>query len=169
MTVANRVILNTIILYAKILICMFISLWTVPLVLRALGANDYGLFNLIAGVIAMLSFINGAMTVSTQRYLSVTLGMKDTEEMNYVYNASILLHVTIGAAVIVLFELAGLFLFNGFLIYEPERHNAAIWLYQMLIVGIFFTITSVPFDAVLNAHENMLVFSIISIVESLMR
>lgn len=169
MTPAQRIIVNTIILYAKILICTFISLWTVPLVLRALGASDYGLYNLIAGVIAMLSFINGAMTVSTQRYLSVTLGMKDAEEMNYVYNASILLHVTIGAAIIVLFELAGLFLFSGFLNYEPERHTAAIWLYQLLIVSIFFTIASVPFDAVLNAHENMLVFSIISIVESLLR
>ena len=169
MTTANRVILNTAILYAKILICTFISLWTVPLVLRALGASDYGLYNLIAGVIAMLSFINGAMTVSTQRYLSVTLGMKDAEEMNYVYNASILLHVTIGAAIIVLFELAGPILFSGFLNYEPTRHTAALWLYQLLIIGIFFTIASVPFDAVLNAHENMLVFSIISIVESLLR
>lgn len=169
MTTANRVIVNTVILYAKILICMFISLWTVPLLLHSLGVEDYGLYNLLAGVIAMLSFINGAMTVSTQRYLSVTLGMKDAEEMNYVYNTSILLHVSIGSVVIVLFELAGVFLFNGFLNYAPDRHTAALWLYQFLIVSIFFTIASVPFDAVINAHENMLVFSIISIVEALLR
>lgn len=166
---ANKVIFNTIILYAKILICMLISLWTIPIVLRALGASDYGLYNLIAGVVSMLSFINGAMTVSTQRYLSVTLGTHDTNDFNKVYNVSIILHITIGIAIIILFEIAGIFLFNGFLNYPAERHHVALWLYQLLIVGIFFTIISVPYDSVLNAYENMLTFSIISILEALLR
>ena len=87
MQVANRVILNTIILYANILVCMLISLWSVPLVLKALGASDYGLYNLVAGVIVMLTFLNSAMTSATQRFMSVTMGTGNTEELKSVFNA----------------------------------------------------------------------------------
>ena len=99
----NRIILNTVVLYAKIVICMAISLYTVPLVLRALGESDYGLFNLVGGVIAMLAFTNAAMTVSTQRYLSVTIGERDKQKLLQVYNLSIMLHVIIGIVVVRIF------------------------------------------------------------------
>ena len=166
---SDKVIFNTGVLYAKILICMFISLWTVPIVLRALGVSDFGLYNLLAGVVAMLSFLNGAMTVSSQRYLSVTLGANDGVQLNRVYTVSILLHLTIGIILFALFEILQPLLFNGFLNYPAERHETALWIYQMLIVGVVFTILSIPYDAVMNAYENMLAFSVISIIEALLR
>ncbi|MBR1877731.1 MAG: oligosaccharide flippase family protein [Paludibacteraceae bacterium] len=170
MNATNKIILNTIILYAKILIVMLVNLWTVPLLLRALGQNDYGLYQLVAGVITMLTFINAAMTISTQRYMSVAMGEKNGEEkLNTIYNVSLILHLLIGIVIVVALEILTPFLFHGFLNIEPDRITAAEWIYQFLIISTFFTILSVPFDAELNAYENMAVFAIISILDSLLR
>lgn len=170
MRTTNRIILNTIILYAKILIVMVINLWTVPLLLRALGQSDYGLYQLVAGVVIMLSFINAAMTVSTQRYMSVAMGESDNnDKLNVIYNVSLLLHLIIGLVIVVFLEVLTPFLFDGFLNIELDRIEAAKWIYQFLIVSTFFTIISVPFDAELNAYENMMVFAIISIIDAVLR
>lgn len=165
----NRIIVNTIILYTKILIDIFISLWTVPIVLRALGQSDYGLYNLVAGVVAMLSFLNSSMTVVTQRYMSVTMGAKDSKKVNVIYNASIRIHIVLGLVLVVLFEICSPFLFNGFLNIESDRIGAAFLLYQFMIVSTFFTVLSVPFDATLNAYENMLYFAIIALFISVLK
>jgi len=172
----NRIIFNTIVLYAKIVICMLISLWTVPLLLEALGEADFGLYNLVFGVVTLLAFINAAMTVSSQRYISVELGSGDNERVNRVYNVSLLLHFIIGIALVVILELCTPFLFGecmgvGPLLKSvtPDRIVAAQWLYQLAILCLFFTVLSVPFDAVMNAYENMLAFSIISIIEAVLK
>lgn len=169
MNANNRIIKNTIILYAKIIINMVISLWTVPLVLRALGQSDYGLYNLVAGVVAMLSFLNGSMTVVVQRYMSVTMGSGDIRKLNNVYNAGLRIHLFLGIIIIILLEMCVPFLFNGVLNIDNGRYNAAIIIFQFMVFSTFFSIISVPFDSVLNAYENMLVFSIIAIVESVMK
>ena len=77
-----RVVFNTVVLYAKIIMSMAIALVSVPLVLKALGASDYGLYNLVAGIVAMLAFLNNSMTVYTQRYMSVALGKGNREKIN---------------------------------------------------------------------------------------
>lgn len=152
------------------LVVMAINLWTVPLLLRALGQSDYGLYQLVAGVITMLTFINAAMTISTQRYMSVAMGQNDNESrLNTIYNVSILLHLAIGIGIVIILEVLTPLLFHGFLNIEPDRIGAAEWIYQFLIVSTFFTILSVPFDAELNAYENMLVFAIISIIDAVLR
>ena len=148
---------------------MVLSLWTVPLVLRALGQSDYGLYNLVAGVVTMLTFLNSSMTVVTQRYMSVTMGSGNQESLNHVYNASIRIHFILGIVLVLLLEICTPFLFNGFLNIETGRNGAALVLYQFMIVSTFFTIIAVPFDATLNAYENMLVFSLISSAEAIFR
>lgn len=168
MNAANRIILNTIILFFKIVVCTVISLWSIPIVLRQLGKSDFGLYNLVAGVIVMLSFLNAAMTISTQRFISVTRGTDNAVQLNRVYNVSILLHILIGFAIALL--LGGLYPFlDSFLNIPQDRIDAAQYIYVMLIISTFFTIISVPFDAVMNAYENMLSFSMIAIFESILK
>ena len=168
MNAANRIILNTIILFFKIVVCTVISLWSIPIVLRQLGKSDFGLYNLVAGVIVMLSFLNAAMTISTQRFISVTRGTENVVQLNRVYNVSILLHILIGFAIALL--LGGLYPFlDSFLNIPQDRIDAAQYIYLMLIISTFFTIISVPFDAVMNAYENMLSFSMIAIFESILK
>lgn len=165
----NRIIFNTAVLYAKILICMAISLYTVPLLLHALGDSDYGLFNLIGGIISMLAFMNAAMTLSTQRYLSVTIGEGNHQKLLEVYNISIILHVIIGLAVVILIELSMPLLFEYVLNIEQSRIPIAHLLFHLLVVSMFFHILAVPFDALINAYEEMMAFSVISILESVLR
>ncbi len=149
---------------------MVVNLWTVPLLLQTLGHSDYGLYQLIAGTITMLSFLNVAMTGSTQRYMSVTMGKNGNEkQLNTIYNVSIVMHFLIGLVIVIILESCTPILFNGFLNIPPERVTTAEIIYQFLIVSTFFTIIAVPFDAVLNAYENMVVFAIISIIDALLK
>lgn len=169
MQAGKRVMLNTVILYANLLVTMAISLYSVRLVLHALGASDYGLYALVSGVIAMLAFLNASMTVATQRFMSVFMGSGDKSKVQDAYRVSILLHVIIAGLVVLLFEGAGLFLFDGFLNIPPERIHVAKVIYQFLVVSMLFTILSVPFEAMINANEHFLAYSLLSIFYSLLK
>lgn len=148
---------------------MLISLVSVPMILNALGKSDYGLYNLIAGVISMLSFLNSSISITTQRYLSVAIGENNKDKLNVIYNVSLVLHLVVGLVIVLLFEICYMFLFDGFLNIEPERIHAAKVVYQFIVASTFFTIISVPFGAVMNAKENMLAFSIIAIIDSVLK
>ena len=169
MNAANRVILNTAILYTKMLITIGITLYSTRLVLNALGASDYGIFNLIAGVITMLSFLNAAMTNSTQRYLSYHQGTKDFEMQKKIFTNSWMLHIVIGFFVVGLLLVLMPFLFGGFLNIPADRIPTAKAIYYFMSVSVFFTVVSVPFTASLNAHENMLWIAIVNIIESFLK
>ncbi|MCL2327830.1 MAG: oligosaccharide flippase family protein [Bacteroidetes bacterium] len=166
---STRVVINTGILYAKMLITMGISLYSTRLVLNALGASDYGIFNLIAGVIAMLSFLNVAMTVSTQRYLSFHQGTGDCAMQKKIFTNSWVLHIAIGVVVVVALLVLAPVLFGGFLNIPADRIPTAQTIYYFMSVSVFFTIISVPFTASLNAHENMLWIAIVNIIESIVK
>lgn len=169
MNSSKRVMFNSIVLYVKIIITMLISLVSVPLILHALGKSDYGLYNLVAGVISMLAFLNSSMAITTQRYLSVAIGEGNKDKLNCIYNVALILHLAIGLIIVLLFEICFFFLFDGFLNIEPERIFAAKIIYQFIVISTFFTIISVPYGAVMNAKENMLAFSIIAIIDALLK
>ncbi len=168
MQTSQRVVFNTVVLYARVVISLLISLISVPIVLKALGVNDYGLFNLVAGVIAMLTFLNTSMNVATQRYLSVAIGSNDKEQLNVIFNAAILLHFIIGLIIVLLFEIVGFFIFDDFLNIDANRITAAKFVYQILVVNTFFTVMSVPYGAVINAKEEMLALSIFHIIKDVL-
>ena len=166
MRTAAKVVFNTVVLYAKIIVSMAISLVSVPLILKALGASDYGLYNLIAGVVAMLSFLNNSLAVSSQRYMSVAMGTNDTTRVNDVFNASFKIHLILGVVLVFLLELGSFFIDK--LNIEPDRIATALIIYQSLIISSFFKIINVPFNAITNAHEDMLAFSLIDVADSLL-
>lgn len=142
---------------------------TLPMVLKALGESDYGLYTLIAGVISMLSFLNASMTIATQRYLSVAIGQDDIPRLNEIFNNSIILHIIIGVVIVIIFEIAAFFIFDGFLNISLDRVATAKMVYQFLVISTFFTIITVPYNAIMNAKEDMLAFSLIGIFDSITR
>lgn len=167
MRAATKVAFNTIFLYSRLIVSMAISLISVPLVLKALGASDYGLYNLVAGVVTMLSFLTSSMTVSSQRFFSVTMGSNDKEKVNNVYNVSFFIHLLLGLFVVLVFEIGAFFVSK--LNIPEERIIVAQILYQLLILNTFINIVKVPFEALINAHEDMLVFSIIGIIDAFLK
>jgi O-antigen/teichoic acid export membrane protein len=166
---SKRVIKNTGILYAKMGITMFISLYTTRLILNSLGAIDFGIFNIVGGAIAMLGFLNVAMASATQRFMSYTEGEGNKEKQKNIFNISIILHFGIALLLGVILLVASYFFFNGILNIPAERMYAARMIYYFMIVSAMFTVMTVPYDAVLNAHENMLYYAIVGIVESALK
>jgi len=166
---SKKVVLNTAILYVRMILTMGISFFSTRLVLTALGASDYGIFNLIAGVIAMLSFLNTAMATSTQRFLSFYQGKKDLGMQKKVFTNSLLLHLCIGVVIVICLEIVGLGLFDGFLNIPVNRVDIAKDIYHFMSLTVFFTIVGVPFTGSLIAHENMLWVALVNFIETLMK
>lgn len=137
--------------------------------LNSLGASDFGIFNVVGGAIAMLGFLNSTMANATQRFMSYAEGEGILEKKRKVFNVSIILHVCIAFTTILLLLAAMYPLFNGIFNIETERINAATIIYLSFIFSTVLTIINVPYDAVMNAHENMLYYSIIGIFESILK
>lgn len=169
MSTSTRVIKNTGYLYVKMIITVFVSLYSTRLILESLGAADYGIFNVVGGAIAMLGFLNSTMTNATQRFMSYAEGEGKIEKKRSIFNVSLILHLTIALVTLVLFVLAMYPLFNGVFNIQPDRIYSAKIVYFCLIFSAILTIINVPYDAVMTSHENMLYYSIIGIFESILR
>lgn len=165
----KRIVKNTVFLYAKMAITMFVSLYTTRLILGSLGVSDFGIFNVVGGAIAMLGFLNSAMASATMRFMAYTEGENNLLKKQQVFNISIVLHFVLAFVVAIILVVAGCFFFNGVLNIMQERMDAAKIVYGSLIVSTMLTVMNVPYDAVMNAHENMLYYSIVGIVESILK
>jgi Na+-driven multidrug efflux pump len=150
-------------------ITVFISLYATRLVLSALGVEDFGLYNLVGGIIAMLGFLNGSMAAATQRFISFAQGEGDVEKVKRIFNMSILLHGGVAIIVAVVLEIAGYIFFNGFLNIAQDRMAVANLVYQFMVASTLFTIISVPYEAVITSHENMFFYAVLGVLESILK
>lgn len=169
MSVSSRIIKNTVFLYVKMGITFFISLYTTRLILSSLGATDFGIFNVVGGAIGLLGFLNSTLANATQRFMSYAEGEGILETKKKIFNISLTLHVLIACVTTALLLGVMYPLFHGILNIVPERMLAAKVVYLSMIFSTFLTIINVPYDAVMNAHENMLYYSIIGVFEALLR
>lgn len=169
MQAAHRVAKNTGILYVRMAITVFISLYATRLILAALGVADFGLFNVVGGVIAMLGFLNSSMAAATQRFMSFAQGAGDVEKVKRIFNMSTVLHAGIAVLMVLVLEIAGYFFFNGILNITPDRVEVAKIIYHFMVASTFFTVLSVPYEAVITSHENMLFYAILGILESVLK
>lgn len=169
MEAAKRVAKNTGILYARMAITVFISLYSTRLILAALGVADFGLFNVVGGVISMLGFLNSSMAAATQRFMSFAQGAGDLEKVKRIFNMSSLLHWGIAVLVFLLLEGAGYFFFHGILNIAPDRVEVAKLIYQFMVISALFTVISVPYEAVITSHENMLVYAVMGVIEAVLK
>lgn len=169
MSTSSRVVKNTVYLYIKMGITMFVSLYSTRLILASLGASDFGIFNVVGGAIAMLGFLNSTMANATQRFMSYAEGEGVLVKKRTIFNVSIVLHIIIALATVILLLAAMYPLFNGIFNIESDRTTAAIVVYISLIFSTVLTIINVPYDAVMNAHENMLYYSLVGVFDSLLK
>lgn len=169
MRVATRIAKNTGILYGKMAITMFISLYSTRLTFSTLGVADFGIFNIVAGTITMLTFLNAAMAGATQRFMSHAEGEGDIIRSRSIFNVSLVLHLFIALVILFIFEAVGDFLFSGILSIPENRMRASKLVYQFMIISTLLSIVSVPYDAVINAHENMLMVAILGILEAFLK
>lgn len=159
-----RVLKNTVVLYIKIISSTLIWLYLTRVVLDVLGVEDYGIYTLIAGVIAILSFVNTALMSSTQRFLSIALGEGDENKVKQYFSAGMIIHISIALIIVLFLEAVGPFLFDGFLNIPETRLSVAKQMYQLMIASTFFTIVGVPYSAAINAYEDMWFTGIVQII-----
>lgn len=154
-------------LYIRMLLMMVVSLYTSRVVLATLGVTDFGIYGVVGGIVSMFSFINGAMATGTQRYLSFELGRGDMKQLKKVFSMSINIHLLLALIILLLSETIGLWFFYEKMVIPADRLTAAFWVYQFSIVATLVMILSVPYNAMIIAHERMSAFAYISIFEAL--
>lgn len=165
----KRIAKNTLLLYVRMLFMMGISLYTSRVVLNTLGIEDYGIYNVVGGIVAMFGFINSSMSSATQRYITFALGKGDIERLQIVFGTTLQIHFLIAGVVILLGETIGIwFLYNKMQI-PAERLDAAFWVLQSSILSAAIMIISVPYNSDIIAHEKMSAFAYISILEVILK
>lgn len=162
----KRVVKNTIFLYIRTFVSMIISLYTSRKILEALGVSDFGIYNVVGGVITMLTFLNGSMSVATQRFLTVELGKKERGNYNRIFNMTVLIHIGLAALVLIAAETAGLWFVNTYLNIPVERMTAANWVYQASVFSTILGVLQTPYHASIVSHEHMHVYAYVGLGES---
>ena len=165
----KRIAKNTLLLYARMLLLLVVSLYTSRIVLATLGIEDYGLYNVVGGVVSMFSFISMAMGNSTNRYITFALGKGDKEELKSVVGAACVIHWVLALLILILAETIGLWFLHYKMVIPDGRMFAADWVYQFSIIASMVSIISVPYNAMIIAHEKMGAFAFISILDAILK
>ena len=169
MSTSSRVIKNTIFLYVRMAVTIIAALYSTRLILKALGTEDFGIFNVVGGSIAMLGFFNSTLANATQRFMSCALGEGKFSSQLKVFNVTIVLQFIIGLITVGCLIVIMPWLFGDVLNIEPTRINSAKIVYYCLIFSTFLTILNVPYEAIINAHENMGYYTLVGFLESVIR
>lgn len=165
----KRIAKNTLLLYFRMLLMMFVTLFTSREVLDKLGVTDYGIYNVVGGVVAMLGFLNSSMSNAVQRYLSFEIGKNNEAGVNRIFNVSLFAHAGIAVFVFIVMEIVGVWYLNTHMNIPAERMDAANWVLQCSIFTTLFTIVQVPYNAIIISKEQMGIYAYISILEVVLK
>lgn len=165
----KRIAKNTLMLYIRMLLIMGVSLYTSRIILKTLGVEDFGIYNVVAGVITMLSFLTGSLGGSSSRFITYALGKDDAENVKQVFSSILYLHIALAILVFIIGETVGLWFVYNKLVIPEERLNAALWVYHCSILTMMVSVISVPYNSLIIAHERMGAFAYISIIEVILK
>lgn len=162
----KRIARNTGALYVRMLLTMLIGLYTSRVVLNTLGVEDYGIYNVVGGVVALFGFLNASMSSATARFLTFELGTGDTVKLGKTFSMALLIHIGIALVIFLAAETVGLWFLNAKLVIPPDRMVAANWVYQCSVLAAMVSVTQVPYDASIIAHERMAVYAYVEILNA---
>lgn len=165
----RRIAKNTVALYLRMFLTMIVGFYTSRVVLNTLGVQDYGIYGVVGGVVAMMGFLNAAMAGATSRFLTFELGRGDSDRLAKTFSSALIIHMGIALVVMVLGETVGLWFLCNKLVIPPARMEAAHWVYQLSILSSMIGITQAPYDASIISHEKMNVYAYVEILNSLLK
>ena len=165
----RRIAKNTLMLYARTLFSMLVSLYTSRVILNALGVEDFGIYNVVGGLTAMFSLITSSLSSSVTRFLTFELGRDDIERLKSIFSTSLVIHVALAGVVFVAAETIGLWFLNTQMTIPAERLYAANWVFQATVLSFMVSLTGVPFNASIVSHERMTAFAYIGITDVVLR
>ncbi|WP_297906230.1 lipopolysaccharide biosynthesis protein [uncultured Parabacteroides sp.] len=161
----KRIAKNTVFLYVRMILVMFVSLFTSRIVLQTLGVEDYGIYNVVGGVASMLVFLNSTLSSTCQRYFSYELGRNNHEALAELFKQNITLFVFFVVCVLFLAETIGVWFINSYLEIPEKRRIAMNWVFQFSLLTFVVSSITIPYNALIICHERMSVFALISLIE----
>ena len=165
----KRIAKNAFLLYIRMLFLMIISLCTSRVILHALGVVDYGIHNVVGGVIAMLNFINNSLSAASSRFITYDIGQGNLDVMKKTFGNILCIHFIIAGFILLIGETIGLWFMMTQLQIPENRYVAAFWVYQFSVFTSIISIISVPYNAAIIGHEKMSAFAYISIIEAVLK
>lgn len=164
---SKRIVKNTIALYVRMLFLMGISLFTTRVVLQTLGVEDYGIYNVVGGIVALFAILSQSLSSANSRFLNFEMGKGDQERLNKVFSTGVLIQIFLAVIIAIVCEIAGIWFLNNKMIIPEDRLWAANWVFHFSIISFCINLVSVPYNAAIIAHEKMTVFAYISIYEGI--
>ena len=161
----SRIAKNTLLLYFRMLLTMGVSLYTSRVILNALGIEDYGIYNVVGGVVAMFGILSGSLSSAISRFITFELGKGDLDKLKRIFCTSVNIQVILIAIITILMETIGIWFLNNKMVIPEERLAAANWVFQFSVITFALNLLSVPYNAVIIAHEKMSAFAYISIID----
>lgn len=165
----QRIAKNTLLLYIRMFLMISISLYTSRVILQVLGIEDFGIYNIVGGVIVLYTFVNSALVTSTQRFLNFEIGKGNADGISRIFSISLIAQLLIALFVVLIGETVGLWFFINYIKIPEDKQVAAMWVYQFVIAGTFVNILCAPYNAAIIAYEKMSAYAYISIVEVIMK
>lgn len=165
----TKIAKNTIMLYGRFLLTMFISLFTSRVILSALGFNDFGLYNVVGGFVTLLAFLNGYISQGTVRFITFQLGIDDEKRLKEVFAASLALHIGLALLIFIFGETFGLWYVENKLNIESGRESVALFVFHLSLITGCLSVLQTPFSACITAHEDMGIYAYISIFDVVMK
>lgn len=165
----RRIAKNTLALYLRMAFTMCVGIFTTRVLLGALGVTDYGLVNVIGGIVTMFSFLAGTMSTSCSRFFNFELGQKNFVRLKQTFNLIQLIYFALVLILLLLAETVGVWFLENRLVIPPERTSAAFWFFQFSVVTFLLSTAAIPYSALIISHENMKAYAWITIFESAAR
>jgi len=162
----KRIAKNTLLLYFRMLFLMAVSLYTSRVVLNALGVEDFGIYNVVGGVVAMFSVLSGSLSAAISRFITYELGKGNQENLNKIFSSAVTIQLILSGIIILLAETIGMWFLNAKMNIPEVRMEAANWVFQFSILTFAINLISIPYNASIIAHEKMSAFAYISILEA---
>ena len=164
---SKRIAKNTLVLYVRMLFLMAISLYTSRVILKALGVEDFGVYNVVAGFVALFGVLSKSMSTAASRFLNFEMGTGNVDKLSRVFSTTFMIHLFLAIIIALLAEIVGIWFVNEKMVIGPDRLYAAHWVFQFSVLSFCFNLVTVPFHAAIIAHERMSVFAYISIFEGM--
>lgn len=163
----KRIAKNTLLLYIRMILLMLISLYTSRVILNQLGVQDFGIYNVVGGIVSMFSIISSSLSSAISRFITFELGKGDLKKLNKIFSASVTIQIALSLVIVILLDTLGIWFLNYKMVIPENRMEAANWVLQFSILAFVINLISVPYNAAIIAHEKMSAFAYISIYEGM--
>ena len=165
----KRLMSNTILLYVRMIVVLLITFYTTRIILQTLGVEDYGIYNVVSGFVAIFGVLNKCLTTATNRFYNFSLGKEDFDEENRVYNASVRIQLIFVVFLFIVLELFGTWYLNNKMVIPVERLSTANFIFHCSVISLLFLLLQTPYSAAVMAHEKMNYYAVVSVIDAVLK